>query len=144
MKNWMNVLKVMLSMIAVVWMTSCSSYSRHQDDANRNGPVDCSDLHVRNADWHFQSRGFHFDVMGTCKKGTRHGNFRFIVDGKEAAVVKYAKDEEVKVKCLVSGVAVPESSLQQCLSGITPKENASEESAGAFGNGSAWDRPIEE
>ena len=71
----------------LAWMTSCSSYNKHQDEADKNGPVDCVDLHVRNAEWHFIDRGVRFDVFGTCKKGMRHGNFRFFADGHEVAVV---------------------------------------------------------
>lgn len=121
----------------LAWMTSCSSYNKHQDEADKNGPVDCVDLHVRNAEWHFIDRGVRFDVFGTCKKGMRHGNFRFFADGHEVAVVKYSKDSEVKVKCAIAKNSMPVS-FQECLSNIHPRESSSTGSVG----GSAWDQPI--
>ena len=142
MKKISATLKIGFFVAGAFLIASCSNYSRHQDDANKNGPVDCTDLHMRNAVWHFESHNVHFDVQGTCVKGMRHGNFRFVADGKEVAVVKYSKDSEVKVKCLASGTAV-RTSLQQCLSEITPAENASANSTGSFGGGSAWDQPID-
>jgi hypothetical protein len=140
MKMFSTVLKVG-SFLMLAWMTSCSSYSKHQDEADKNGPVDCVDLHVRNAEWHFTDRGVHFDVIGTCKKGMRHGNFRFFADGNEVAVVKYSKDSEVKVKCVIAKNSMPVS-FQECLSNINPQGSSSAESKGALG-GSAWDQPID-
>lgn len=142
MKKNSKVLKITLCSAAVAWMASCSNYSHVQDEANKNGPVDCSDLHRRHAEWHFTSQGVQFDVFGDCKKGMRHGNFRFVADGKDVAVVKYSKDEEIKVKCIVSESA-NRTSLQQCLSAIPSKDGAAAESTSSFGNVSAWDQPIE-
>ena len=65
MKKISATLKIGFFVAGAFLIASCSNYSRHQDEANKNGPVDCTDLHMRNAVWHFENHNIHFDVQGT-------------------------------------------------------------------------------
>ena len=78
-------------------------------------PLDCTGLHMKNAQWHYtDENGNALDVNGNCHKGKKHGNFEFLIAGKQVAVTKFINDEENKTSCKAGGDKTRET-LAQCL-----------------------------
>lgn len=101
--------------LSAVLLTSCGSYSKHQTPEQQAQPMSCAGLHMRGAQWHFTNDfGQTVDVVGTCKKGRKHGNFAFTVNGQVIAKTKFGKDVEKKTTCMVGGQKT-RTPLEQCM-----------------------------
>lgn len=89
---------------SVLMLTSCGGgkFQKFQTSEQMNTPFNCSGLHMRNAQWHFvDDFGQTVDAIGTCKKGMKHGNFKFSINGTVVAKTKYNKDIEIKSVCML-------------------------------------------
>ena len=100
-------------------LTACGGhFAKTQTTEQQNGPLDCTGLHMKNAQWHFtDANGLALDVNGTCHKGMKHGNFEFLVDGKKVAVTKFIKDQEEKTSCTATAEKTRDS-LEKCLAKV--------------------------
>lgn len=107
-------LLIILSLCAIL-LTSCGGYSKRQTPEQQAQPMSCAGLHMRGAQWHFTDDfGQVVDVVGTCKKGRKHGNFTFTVGGNLIAKSKFGKDQEKKTTCLAGGKKT-RTPLEQCM-----------------------------
>ena len=100
-------------------LTACGGhFAKTQTTEQQNAPLDCTGLHMKNAQWHFtDANGLALDVNGACHKGMKHGNFEFLVDGKKVAVTKFVKDKEEKTACTATAEKTRDP-LEKCLAKV--------------------------
>ena len=102
--------------LAALSLTACGgSFANTQTTEQRSKPLDCTGLHMKNAQWHFtDANGNTIDANGACHKGMRHGNFEIFMSGKKVAVTKFIKNNESKTSCFANGTK-SHTMLDQCL-----------------------------
>lgn len=111
-------------------LTACGgNFAKRQSLEQMTVPVNCAGLHLKNAEWHYTNEfDQKVDVVGTCKKGMKHGNFTFKVNGQDVAVTKYSKDQEQKTTCMASGqkTRTPHNECMQEFTNLTAKQALTE------------------
>lgn len=100
--------------IAATLIACGVSYKHTQTIEEMSQPYTCAGLHMKQAQWRFlDDFGQQVNVTGSCKKGMKHGNFEFIVNGNLIAKTKYSHDVETKTTCVVMGKT--RTNLNNCM-----------------------------